>query len=121
MCCAVPLCRVPACPLQCLRYAPCPPWQGEYLKFPRYLEAAGGAAGAATKLQPADTKDVPPELTAQAFPLDKTVLTKTFDGLSSTAALKCYSKPGPADPQLYCKQSKVNGYWLGWRWFVGKH
>ena len=32
-------------------------------------------------------------------------------------SLECYSAPGPADPQLYCAQSKVNGYWLGWRWY----
>ena len=85
--------------------------QGEYLEFPRYFDG---------KLQPVDANEVEasvPELVAQQFPLDKTILTRTFDALTGKAALKCYSEPGAADPALYCQQSKVNGYWLGWRWY----
>ena len=40
---------------------------------------------------------MPPELAAVQFPLDQTLLTRTFDGLGN-AALKCYSEPGPAQP-----------------------
>ena len=80
---------------------------GEYLDFPHYFDG---------DLKPVDVTKVPPELAAQAFPLDKTILNRVFDGLGE-ATEQCYTQPGPADPKLYCAQSDVNGYWVGYRWY----
>ena len=76
---------------------------GPYLDFPHFFDG---------QLQPVDASKVPPELSEFEFPLDKTILTREFNGLGE-AAEHCYSVPGPADPTLYCAQSAVNGYWYG--------
>ena len=77
-----------------------------FLRFPRYFDE---------ELQPVAEAQVPPEFAAQDFPLDKGVFSRTFDAI--TAPKRCYNFPGPSDDTLYCAQSKVNKYWLGWRWY----
>jgi hypothetical protein len=63
-----------------------------------------------------DVGQVPPELAQQKFPLDPIVLSREFNALGD-ANEQCYSRPGPADPTLYCAQSSINGYWVGYRWY----
>lgn len=77
-----------------------------FLRFPRYFDE---------ELQPVAEAQVPPEFAAQDFPLDKGVFSRTFDAI--TAPKRCYNFPGPSADTLYCAQSKVNKYWLGWRWY----
>ena len=81
--------------------------QGDFLAFPKYFDV---------DLMPVQESSVPPELAKQAFVVDTNISSREFNGLGGLS-LDCYDAPGPADPQLYCAQSKVNGYWLGWRWY----
>jgi hypothetical protein len=80
---------------------------GPYLKFPQYLDK---------DLKPADMSKVPAALINQTFPLDKDIFSRVFNGLGN-ATQTCYTSPGPADPKLHCAHSKVNGYWLAYRWY----
>jgi hypothetical protein len=81
--------------------------KGDFLSFPKYFDG---------DLRPAAAAAVPPELAAQEFATDETVLNRSFSGLGELSRA-CYGAPGPADPTLYCARSEVNGYWLGWRWY----